>query len=141
MTCMTDKTFIDSNVLIYSYVNTDNFKYERAREVLHKELFDDSILLSTQTISEFTSVLLKNKKTIDEIEEYFYEVINSFIIVEISVNILILSYDIKKRYKFSWWDSLIVATALENDCNILLTEDLQHNQLIEGKLRVINPFD
>ena len=60
--------------------------------------------------------------------------------MDISINIFIVAYDIKKRYKFSWWDSLIVSTALENDCNTLLSEDLQHNQLIEGRLRVINPF-
>ncbi len=44
------------------------------------------------------------------------------------------------RYGYSYWDSLIIATALQNDCSILYSEDMQHNQLIEGKLRIINPL-
>ena len=135
-----DKAFIDTNILIYAYVNTDNPKHIKAKNILHKELFDDSVLLSTQTIVEFTSVLLKYKKTIEEIEEYVLEIVKSFPIVDYSINICFGAYDVKKRYKFSWWDSLVVATALDNDCKTLFSEDLQHNQLIDGRLRVINPF-
>jgi predicted nucleic acid-binding protein len=47
---------------------------------------------------------------------------------------------IKTRYQFSYWDSLIIASALENGCTILFTEDLQHNQMIEETLWVKNPF-
>jgi len=49
-------------------------------------------------------------------------------------------YKIKSRYQFSYWDSLIIASALENGCIILFTEDLQHNQMIEETLWVKNPF-
>jgi predicted nucleic acid-binding protein len=48
--------------------------------------------------------------------------------------------EIKIKYKFSFWDSLIVASALENRCNILYTEDLQHGQVIETTLKIVNPF-
>jgi predicted nucleic acid-binding protein len=48
--------------------------------------------------------------------------------------------DIASRYGFSWFDSLIVATALDAGCDTLYTEDLQHGQMIEGKLTVTNPF-
>jgi predicted nucleic acid-binding protein len=48
--------------------------------------------------------------------------------------------DIVGRYGFSWFDSLIVATALDAGCDTLYTEDLQHGQVIEGKLTVTNPF-
>jgi predicted nucleic acid-binding protein len=51
-----------------------------------------------------------------------------------------LSFEIHRRYKFSSWDSLIIASALENDCKILYSEDMQHNQLIDRKLRIVNPF-
>jgi len=52
-----------------------------------------------------------------------------------------LSNQIRHKYNLSYWDSLIVASALENDCSILYTEDLQHEQVIEGKLKIINPFE
>jgi predicted nucleic acid-binding protein len=48
--------------------------------------------------------------------------------------------DIAGHYGFSWFDSLIVASALEAGCDTLYTEDLQHGQVIEGKLTVTNPF-
>ncbi|WP_456325324.1 PIN domain-containing protein [Desulfonauticus submarinus] len=51
-----------------------------------------------------------------------------------------LAIEIKEKYKFSYWDSLIVASALENNCSILYTEDMQDGQIIEKKLEIVNPF-
>ena len=48
--------------------------------------------------------------------------------------------EIHTRYKYSYYDSLIIASALENDCAILYTEDLHHSQVIDEKLAIINPF-
>jgi predicted nucleic acid-binding protein len=50
-----------------------------------------------------------------------------------------LAYKIRLKQRFSYWDSLIVASAIHSECNILYTEDLQHRQRIE-QLMVINPF-
>ena len=58
----------------------------------------------------------------------------------VNTSIIKKAIDIKARYKFSFWDSLIVASALENKCGILYTEDLQHDQVIETTLKVVNPF-
>ena len=44
------------------------------------------------------------------------------------------------QYKFSYWDSLIIASALENECDTLYTEDMQDGLIIEGKLTIVNPF-
>jgi predicted nucleic acid-binding protein len=55
-------------------------------------------------------------------------------------NTIFLACDIAKRYGFSFYDSLIIAAVLENNCTILYSEDLQHNQVIEQRLRIINPF-
>jgi len=48
--------------------------------------------------------------------------------------------DIAGRYGFSWFDRLVVAAALEAGCDTLYTEDMQHGQVIDGKLTVTNPF-
>jgi len=48
--------------------------------------------------------------------------------------------EISDRYGYAYWDSLIVATALISDCAILYSEDMQHNQQFEGKIRILNPF-
>jgi predicted nucleic acid-binding protein len=47
---------------------------------------------------------------------------------------------IRDRYRFSWWDSLIVASALQAGCDELCTEDLQHGQIIDNRLSIVNPF-
>ena len=48
---------------------------------------------------------------------------------------------IKEEYKLQFYDSLIIATALENSCSILYSEDMQHGQIIENSLKIINPFE
>ena len=60
---------------------------------------------------------------------------------DITLSVYELSNQIRHKYNLSFWDSLIIASALENDCSILYTEDLQHEQMIEGKLKIINPFE
>jgi len=49
--------------------------------------------------------------------------------------------DIAIDYKYSYWDSLIITSALENNCLICYSEDMQHGQIIEDKLRIVNPFE
>ena len=50
------------------------------------------------------------------------------------------AFNLRQQQNISFWDSLIVAAALENNCSILYTENLQHNQLIENRIKIINPF-
>ena len=50
-----------------------------------------------------------------------------------------LAWKVQDRYRFSFWDAMIIASALQSKCTHLLTEDLQHGQVIEG-LRVVSPF-
>jgi predicted nucleic acid-binding protein len=47
---------------------------------------------------------------------------------------------LNSKYGYSYYDCLILASALLNDCEYLYSEDMQHNQLIEGKLKIVNPF-
>jgi predicted nucleic acid-binding protein len=47
---------------------------------------------------------------------------------------------IKQRYRYSYWDSLIIASALEANCSILYTEDMHNGQIIEKRLKILNPF-
>jgi len=51
------------------------------------------------------------------------------------------SFELKNKYGYSIWDSLIIASALENNCSILYTEDMKNGQVIENRLKIINPFE
>jgi len=85
---------------------------------------------------------LTRKKLVadNEDQQIVLEIVSSFTISEIDTLKVIQALDIKSRYQYSYWDSLIIATALILDCTILYSEDLHHNQVIEQKMRIINPF-
>ncbi len=61
-------------------------------------------------------------------------------VVDIDASKVLQAIELNIRYGYSYWDSLIIATALQRDCDILYSEDMQHDQLVESKLRIINPL-
>jgi predicted nucleic acid-binding protein len=137
---MKDKIFVDTNIFLYSAVE-DNVHFDKrnkAVELIQREEFE--IVISTQVINEFYAILIKNRISDAEIQERIYELIENAVLVNVIFKTMQSAWKIRERYGFSYWDSLIVASALECNCSILYTEDLQDGQLIEKKLKIINPF-
>lgn len=136
MNFMTDeKIFIDSNILVYL------LEQDRERRDLVLGFSNKGYLLSTQVISENINTCLKKlKMTKEESFEHGNYLFNSYNLVIITKEIIKRAFKISVRYKYSYWDSMILAAALENDCNTLYSEDMQHNQLIDEKLKIVNPF-
>jgi predicted nucleic acid-binding protein len=66
--------------------------------------------------------------------------LDRFVVTVITQTTIEKAFVLSLKYGFSYWDSLIISSAIENGCNILYSEDMQHEQLIEKKLRIINPF-
>jgi len=135
---MKDKVFIDSNIILYAYSRTEPSK----REIANALIFATSdALISTQVINEVTNILYK-KFGLDskEIEAVIDEIAEVFSIVNFTLETQKYAIHIKERYQLQYYDSLILATALEHGCGIVYSEDMQHNQLIEDRLRIVNPF-
>jgi predicted nucleic acid-binding protein len=84
--------------------------------------------------------LLKNKIENSDIQSSLYSLVQMVNVASISKNTVLQSFEIKNRYSFSYWDSLILSSALENECSIVYSEDMQDGQLINGVLRIVNPF-
>ena len=142
---MKDKIFIDTNVFVYTYLENPNKKedYEKhlkAKELLRSFTIDDVVCISTQVCNEYYSALLKNKIENSAIQSSLYNLVQMVNVASISKDTVLQSFEIKNRYSFSYWDSLILSSALENDCNIIYSEDMQDAQLINGVLRIVNPF-
>ncbi len=76
----------------------------------------------------------------DDVWDVLDDFQSHFTINLLSYNTIRLSVQFMKQYQFSYWDSLILASALESACETLYTEDMHHDQLIEKKTRIINPF-
>jgi predicted nucleic acid-binding protein len=136
---MTDKFFIDTNILVYACIGNDQVKHGKTLDFF-KTVENKEIFVSTQILSELYSALSKNG--IDEklIKNYLINIANRTIIAVITLNTIKYCLDLKEKYRYSYWDSLVLATALENNCSIVFSEDMKHNQLIEIKMRIVNPF-
>ncbi len=99
------------------------------------------LLVSTQVLGELFHVLTRKKFTsrTDAIT-IISDVINTFPVQAINTTEVIQALEINTKYNYSYWDSLIIATALLGKCSIIYSEDMQHNQLIDNKVRILNPF-
>ena len=134
---MKDKpAFLDSNVCLY-LLGEDSPKKFTAEKLLALP----EIVISTQVISENINVGIKKFKFSDEkIANHINFLIRNCDVVTISVELQMKTIEIHFSYHFSFYDSLIIAAALQSNCATLYSEDLQHGQAIEGKLNIVNPF-
>lgn len=99
------------------------------------------IWLSTQTLGELFHVLTRKQFTTQaEAVTIILDLIDSFPLWDIDSSKVLKALEINARYGYTYWDSLILATALLGDCSVIYTEDMHHNQLIDNQLRIINPF-
>jgi len=133
---MTDKPTFDTNVLIYAFG-----KHDDKRKHIAKEIIATCNIISLQVVNETVYVLLKKfnfqEQELDKVIEFIKQ---KFVISNLNINILDKTLKIAARYSFSFWDSMMVASAIDNHCSVLYTEDLQHGQVIDGSLKIINPF-
>ncbi len=133
---MSGKTFLDTNFLIYS-LDAGSDKGRRALHILDTE---PGLMLSTQVIGEFvTATVRKGRLSFPDAAmraDYF---MNALPVAHILPATIRRAIELKHRYGFSYYDSLIVATALENGCTRLYSEDM-HNGLIVDTLTIVNPF-
>ena len=142
---MKDSIFIDTNIFVYAFLKNykrgdDYQKHIKAKELLQS--FEDSkrVVISTQVCNEYYSALLKNKISEQYIQDSLKALIEVVEVSAISKSTILKLMDLKNRYRYSYWDSLIISSALENGCSILYSEDMQHNQVIENQLKIVNPF-
>jgi len=135
---MPGKFFLDSNVVIYAYSRTEVDKRTTARRIIDSPLS----VVSTQVLQEVANIF-KRKYQLEypAIREALCECTAA--VGELHTNTsqtVLKACDIADRYRFSFYDSLIIAAALESNCTTLYSEDLQHGQVIEKSLTVCNPF-
>ncbi len=132
---MPGKVFIDSNVVIYS-VGQASTKAQIAAP-----LFVGTPSISTQVISETANVASRRLGlSVSEVRRLVVWLEAMCTVEIITLETIHLALDIRERYGFSWYDGLIVATALMADCDHLYSEDMQHGQVILGRLMIVNPF-
>ena len=139
---MSGRFFLDTNVFVYSFDAGDTAKARRAGKLIRDAVSTGKGVVSYQVVQEFFSVALRKfakPMTPAEAEQYLATVFRPLVAVESSPALFMEALRVTSRYRLSWYDSLIVAAAIQADCSTLLSEDLQHGLRI-GDLRVENPF-
>lgn len=137
---MSDKAFVDSNIWLYAFALRpgEEARHERARVLVEAP---GHYTISEQVIAEVSKNLLQKAQLP---EERLIEIVESFyarcqvVVPDIATHRA--ASGLRQAYQLSYWDSLIVAAALGSGCTVLYSEDMQHDQVIDGRLTVINPL-
>ena len=134
-TCMSVLEFADTNIVVYA-VGQDSDKRTKARQILV-----DGVTVSTQVINETVNVLTRkqgvNLVVAHEVAESLLDLCE---VVSVDESTIRDAIRLTRRYKLSHWDSLIVAAALMAGCEKLYSQDMQHGQVFDEQLKVVNPF-
>ncbi len=135
--------FIDSNVFVYLFDETDEHKRGTAEQIVESALRTHSASISYQVIQETLNVLTRKLSvpmTPEAAKGFMDEVLAPLWKVSPSSALYHRALDLQARYHYSFYDSLIVAAALDAGCARLYSEDLQGGQRIES-LTIENPFE
>jgi predicted nucleic acid-binding protein len=138
---MNGKTFLDSNILVYSVDESpaEKAKHERAIEVLSARPQD--LVLSTQVLQEFYVVTTRKLKTPLSEERAARAVrgLTKLDVVGVDAPLVLAAVDTSRLVQLAFWDALIIEAASRAGCERVLSEDLNATQVIRG-VRVENPF-
>lgn len=99
------------------------------------------LVVSVQVLNEFANVLLKKFQFSPvEIRVRIEHILNVTEAIPLTTNHTLAALDLMEKYHLSWFDAVILATALDSNCTMIYSEDLQDGLLLEQRMRVINPF-
>jgi|SRR5579859_6836816 len=139
---MSDKYFLDTNVLVYSVDLTSPLKRRRARELVTDGTTSKLGVISYQVVQEFVNVAIRKFQSAvaqTDLEEFLRGILFPMMAVPSSPWLFLDALRLRDTNQLSWYDSLIIAAALQGSCKILYSEDLQHGRRF-GDLVIQNPF-
>src|ERR1700687_129297 len=139
---MSDKYFLDTNVVVYSVDLTSPLKRRRARELVTDGTTSKLGVISYQVVQEFVNVTMRKFQSAvarTDLEEFLRGVLFPMMAVPSSPWLFLDALRLHDRDQLSWYDALIVAAAIQGRCKILYSEDLQDGRRF-GDLVIQNPF-
>ncbi len=139
---MSGKFFLDTNVFVYSFDLSSPKKAAQATKLIRKGIETRSGIVSYQVVQEFFNVALRRfakPMSNADAEQYLATTFRPLLAVHSSPALYAEALRILGRFRLAWYDSLIVASALEGQCDVLYSEDFQDGQHI-GNVIISNPF-
>jgi len=130
--------FIDTNIWLYSFIQSQNREKTKIARAVIKEC---EIVINTQIINEICVNLIKKANFSEgRIQNLIESLFRKYTVFELSQDILLLASKIRTQHSFSFWDSVVAASALDCDADFLISEDMQDGFKLENELTIVNPF-
>jgi len=139
---MSGKYFLDANIFVYSFDASSPKKAAQATKLIRKGIETRGGIVSYQVVQEFFNVALRRfakPMSIADAEQYLSTTFRPLLAVHSSPALYAEALRIGARFRLAWYDSLIIASAMEGQCDVLYSEDFQDGQLI-GSVTISNPF-
>lgn len=136
------RVFFDTNIVVYCFDTLEPRKQTRAKDLLAHALNNQTGVVSYQVIQEFCNVATKAKRLQlpqERILAYVNLVLQPMNQVGPSPQLIESALKLRTEHSFSFYDSLVIASAQQAKCQVLYSEDMQHMQRV-GSLQVVNPF-
>lgn len=139
---MNARSFLDSNVVVYAFDQTSPEKSQVAQQLIADGAAEKQGIISYQVVQEFINVALRGFRVVlsrSDLESFVLTALFPMMAVSPSPALIMQALGLQDAHQLNWYDSLIVAAALQAKCKILYSEDFQHGRRF-GDLRIENPF-
>ena len=133
------RTFLDTNILVYSDDPRDPVKRATAIDLVQRHLRSRTGTVSLQVLQEYFVSATGKLKLDSELARQRVEVFAKFHVGEPNIGDILAAIDIHRLHGLSFWDALILRMAKQTGCRVLLSEDMQHGQEVDG-IKIVNPF-
>ena len=138
-----DLFFLDTNIFVYALLASEPRKIQRALQLVEQALASHLGCTSYQVVQEFANVALRKfaqRFTHEQCKQFIDAAMHPLNRVASSAELVNTALDLQGETRYPFYDSLMLAAALQCGADVVYTEDLQHNQLVRGSLRIVNPF-
>ena len=137
---MTGRVFIDTNVLIYALDPAEPIKRHISADLLKKTINNRTLTLSPQSLNEAYRVLTQRRNLVPiGSARHYIAILAPWAIAPLDARTTERAFKVEDETGYSWWDSLMLASALLADCRLFVSEDLSEGCEVSG-LRVVSPF-
>jgi predicted nucleic acid-binding protein len=136
---MRERSFFDTNILIYRDDANTPDKRDTAIELLETSWRENDAVISTQVLQEYFVAATRKLGVKVETARRKVQLFGGMAVVNIIQEDIVNAIDLHRLHAFSFWDALIVTAAQKGACRILYSEDMQHGQKL-GDVTIVNPF-
>lgn len=136
---MSERTFIDTNVFVYADDKSAGEKRTRAISLLDELIRESRAVISTQILQEYFVVATRKLGVAAESARRKVDALSRLDVVVIRPELVLAAIDLHRLHSISFWDALVLRCAVAAGCARVVSEDLQHGQVLDG-IRIENPF-